>query len=189
MRALPAAVAAAVLGTASASAVVVDPQALVLRQGDLPAGFRLNARQSGVHSNEAISRGGAEHRRHVRVAGRVTGYVAYWERWSAGDVRLVSSRTDLCRSPAGARVWLSWLDARMRDANSQVGGAYARVPVRLGSGGWAYHGTPSGLRGLSVTVGWRHRRAVGLLTTDGVPLRQALALARKQERRIAAALR
>ncbi len=172
-----------------ATAAQVDPRALVLTAADVPAGFRLDEGQSGVHSNNAIAKGGPDHANAVRRSGRATGYIAFWERSRPRSVLFVSSRTDLCRGAEGGRAWLAWLETRMRRANAQVGDAYARERVRLGDGGWVYSGRPRGITSLFVTVGWRHGRAVALLATDGLPRRQALALARTQQRRIAAALR
>lgn len=186
MRVFVVVVYAAALLAMPASAADVDPKALVLRPADVPAGFRLNPEQTGVYSNKTINEGGPADRRAVARSGRISGYVRYWMKRGGDTPSVISSRTDLCRQPQGAQVWLTELDESMQKLNDKSGlSAYVRERVRLGDEGWAYWGTYPP----TVTLYWRHGRAVALLDTWGLTLRQALELARVQQRRIAAGLR
>jgi hypothetical protein len=179
-RTLMYAVCATLLHGSPAGAAQVDPKGLLLRQSDLPAGFRLLPDQSGPRPNRELVSGGADHARQVQRSGRVSGYVRIWNLRTRDDAQLISSLADLCRTASGADVWLAWLDARARLQSAQLG--HMRQRLRIGDEGWAYSDQDS------ATVGWRQGRAVALLSTWGPGLRKALALARAQQRRIAAAL-
>ena len=183
MRALAATLGVAVVLTAAAGAATVDPETLVLRQGDVPAGFRLLPDQSGVRSNREIARAGPEHRRQVERSGRVSGFYRLWQGSAPGAGDLIGSLADLCRNGRGATVWLSWLDARARLQSTRT--HLRRQRVRIGDEGWVYSTTHLGG---SAVVGWRHGRAVALVSTSGLTLGESLDLARKQQRRIAAVL-
>ena len=74
MRVLLAVVACFLVATVSAAAAQVDPQLLVLRQADVPAGFALDREQSGVRTNESESKGDRRLPGLLRRWGRVTGY-------------------------------------------------------------------------------------------------------------------
>jgi hypothetical protein len=180
-RALASAVCATLLLGSAAGAARVDPKVLLLRQSDVPAGFRLLPDQSGPRPNGELARAGPDGARQVQRSGRVSGYVRIWNLRTRDDAQLVSSLADLCRTASGAEIWLAWLDARAGLQAAQVG--QRRQRVRIGDEGWAYSDPDSAL------VGWRQGRAVALLSTWGLPLRKALALARVQQRRMAAGLR
>ena len=89
---------------------------------------------------------------------------------------------DLCRDGRGATAWLGWLDARVRLQGART--HLRRQRVEIGDEGWAHSTTHLGG---SVVVGWRHRRAVALVSTSGLTLGRTLDLARRQQRRIVAA--
>jgi hypothetical protein len=180
-RVLVSAVCTTLLFGSPAAAGQVDPKALLLRQSDLPAGFRLLPDQSGPRPNRELVSGGPDHARQVQRSGRVSGYVRIWNLRTRDDARLISSLADLCRTASGARIWLAWLDARARLQSGQLG--HRRQRVGIGDEGWAYSDQDS------ATVGWRQGRAVALLSVWGLGLRKALVLARVQQRRIAATLR
>ena len=183
MRALAATLGLAAVLAVPAGAAAVDPTALVLRQADVPAGFRVVPDQSGIRSNREISKAGPEHRRQVERSGRVTGLFRLWQRRAPGVFVLVGSLADVCRDARGATAWLAWLDARARLQSTQT--HLRRRVVRIGDEGWAYSTTRLGGTAL---VGWRRGRVVALVSTSGLGLGKALDLARRQQRRIAAAL-
>lgn len=57
--------------------------------------------------------------------------------------------------------------------------------VRLGAEGWIYHGRSP----IAITaVAWRHKRVFAGVATVGISRERTLALARVQQRRVAAAL-
>jgi hypothetical protein len=183
MRALAAALGLAIVLAGAAGAAEIDPKALVLREADVPAGFRLLTDQSGMRSNGEIARAGPEHRRQVERSGRISGFFRLWQRRTPGTFVLIGSLADLCRDARGATAWLAWLDARARLQSAKT--HLRRTSVRIGDEGWAYSSTRLG--GTAV-VGWRRGQAVALLSTSGIGLVRALDLARRQHRRIAAAL-
>jgi hypothetical protein len=170
-------VVAALLGAPAATAQV-DPGRLVLRQADVPAGFRLQPRESGVRTNALESRE-AEARRLIARSGRRIGYQTRFDR--AG--RTIQSRADLCRNARGARVFLGAIDDEMRKGGIR---GLVRLRVGLGGGGWLYTGR---VEPAFVLVVWSYRRAFAGVVTTGLSRAATLALARKQQRRIADALR
>lgn len=183
MRPLAATFGLAAVFAVPAGAAAVDPKALVLRQADVPAGFRVVPDQSGIRSNRELAKGGPEHRRQVERSGRVTGFFRLWQRRAPGVSVLVGSLADVCRDARGATAWLAWLDDRARRQSTRT--HLRRRVVRIGDEGWAYSTTRLGGTAL---VGWRRGRVVALVSTSGLGLGKALDLARRQQRRIAAAL-
>jgi hypothetical protein len=162
------------------AAAEVDPRALVLQQADVPGGFRLDAKESGVRTNAMESKSGAEARRMIVRAGRVTGYENEFER---GDEAMISSRADVMKSSAGAGFVLSWFDREARKAG--IGGL-TRSRVRVGAEAWLYTGQSP----LSVSfVVWRYDRVFAGVAGALVSREQVLRLARIQQRRVAAAMR
>ena len=168
-----------------ASAAVVDPQALVLRQGDVPSRFTVDPRESRVTSNEFHSRHGLG--KLVARTGRVTGYRRVFR---VGDsrVNVIQSGVDVFRDPAGPRIMLARDDAEIRRINRKVGviNAYGREKAGLGSASWVYW---SGYPGYYVFVVWCQGRLQGWINSWDVGREGTLKLARIQQRRMAAALR
>ena len=183
MRALAATFGLAVVLAVPAGAAAVDPKTLVLRQADVPAGFRLLPDQSGIRSNREIATAGSEHRRQLERSGRVSGFFRLWQGQAPGVFVLVGSAADLCRDARGASVWLAWLDTRARLQTART--KLRRQVVRIGDEGWAYS---SARLGGTALVGRRRGRVVALVSTSGLGLGRALDLARRQQRRIAAVL-
>ena len=95
MRALAATFGLAAVLAVPAGAAAVDPKALVLRQADVPDGFRVVPDQSGIRSNRELAKGGPEHRRQVERSGRVTGFFRLWQRRAPGVSVLVGSLADV----------------------------------------------------------------------------------------------
>lgn len=174
-----AAAAAAVAAVVPPASAAPSPQELVLRQGDVPAGFRLDPAESGVRSNAREIEATPRLRPLFARWGRVTGYEVAFERKS--DSSEIDARADLFRRAAGARSLLAWYDRELRKASPV---ALRRDAVAIGSGGWVYTGTA-----VTVVVWHSGRVFAGVSGAGEVTKARTLALARAQQRRIAAALR
>jgi hypothetical protein len=179
MRLALAAVTAAALVCVSYAGAEVVPKSLVLSQADLPAGFRLDPGGTGVRSNAAESKGHTEVSRMFARSGRVTGYEAQFDRGRS----TIESRVDLFRRAAGAQVLFDWFVREVKIAGIS---GLERSRSDVGSEGWVYT-SPS--RGTFTLVVWRYDRVFAGVVARGVSRERTLALARVQQRRIAAALR
>lgn len=174
-------VAALALLAVPASAAQIDPAELVLRQADVPAGFELDRAQSGLRSNASEIREHPETRVFVRW-GRTTGYQAAYTRRTR-KVGTIEARADVFRGTDGAHKLLLWIDRDLRKAGFA---GQKRAAVDIGAEGWAHWAGGSGLD-LSVVV-WRQGRVFAGVMGLGLMKDRTLALARLQQRRIAAAL-
>jgi len=163
---------------APVAAAGLDPSKLVLRQTDVPSGFRPEAAEGGVRSNELESKGNPELRTLFRRWGRLTGYEAVYER--GNEAAVINSRADVFRRPAGARGILVWFDRELIKGSPV---SLRRAAVRIGEAGWVYSGP-----GVTIVV-WRDGRVFAGVSGEGLGRERTLALARVQQRRIAAALR
>jgi hypothetical protein len=167
------------LAAVPASAAHVDPHALVLHRADVPNGFELDRDDSGLRSNESEAKGDRRLPGLFRRWGRVTGYeMEFDRRETAATIR---SRADLFRTPEGPELMMAYV---VEEAKKSGIKGLRRSSVRIGAGGWLYGGG-SGAFNLVV---WRHRRVFAGLVAFGVQKGRMLALARAQQRRIAAAL-
>jgi hypothetical protein len=162
------------------AAAEVSPKALVLQQADVPRGFMLDARKSGLRPNSTEAKSDAEARRMLARAGRVTGYENEFER---RDEAMISSRADVLSNADGARFVLSWIDREARTSGIR---GLKRSAVRIGAEGWLYTG---GSPFVLTFVIWRHDRVFAGVAGTLVSTEQVVRLARVQQRRIAAALR
>ena len=163
------------------SAAEVDPSLLVLRQADVPLGFEPNPSQTGVQSNASQAKGAEpQERALLRRSGRTTGYESGY---GLGDTT-IRSRADVFRTPAGARLVLS-AAARAFDVSGVRG--MRRTALRIGNQGWVYAG-PGRSSTLNFVV-WRYDRVYAGVAVWGIAKARAIAMARTQQRRIAAALR
>jgi hypothetical protein len=162
-----------------ASAVSVDPKALVIRPSDVPADYVLSRNESGVRTNEQEAKESAEAGRLFRRLGRVTGYQMIFE---GRDERTIEARADVFGSPAAAREMLRWADRQARLAGIR---GLRRARAGIGAESWVLY-----LRTAWVEtyVYWRYRSVWAALGGRGLSKEQALALARVQQRRMAAAL-
>lgn len=174
-------VAALALLAVPASAAQIPPVELVLRQADVPAGFELDRAESGLRSNATEIREHPEARVFVPW-GRVTGYQAAYTRRTR-NVGTIEARADVFRASDGAHKLLVWTDRELRKAGFA---GQKRARVDLGSEGWVHWASGSGLD-LSVVV-WREGRVFAGVMGLGLTKDRALALARLQQRRIAATL-
>jgi hypothetical protein len=148
---------------APASASELDPRTVVLRTTDVPSGYRQEARQTGFFTNAEFSA------HYAARLGRMTGFVATFRRGGGGSLR---SRVDVFRRPAGARTLLRDLDDAYRSRGRRRAG--------VGVEGWTYSS------GAWAMVVWRHERLLGAIDSWGLGEQRALALARTQQRRMAA---
>jgi hypothetical protein len=156
-----------------AGAATVDPKALVVAPAQVPAGFRVDHDETGVRTNEREAKDFP--RALFRRWRRVTGYQARYERGHA----LIEARVDLFESARGAREFHRWVD---REAQRSGIKGVVRKRARIGSDGRIY------ALGDSTLVTWRSGRAWSGLATRGLTTARTVALARAQQRRIAAAL-
>ena len=157
-----------------ASAAQVDPKGLVLQRSDVPANFRLDPAKSGVVPNSDVR--DPSDPTFVSRAGRVTGYFVQYVEPGAGSG--LQSQVDMFRKPGGARMML----ARVHQAWLKLAHGDPWGRVRIGNEGWFFGGQ------VDTAVYWRNGRAVGLVLGINLSKKRTLALARKQQRRIAAAL-
>jgi len=163
-----------------ASAGQVNPQLLVLRQADVPAGFALDREQSGQRTNETESKGDRRLPALLERWGRVTGYETEYDHRDG----TLTSRADLFRNAEGSRLMMAYV---VDEAKTSGIKGLRRTPVRIGSGGWLYGGG-SGAGAFNLVI-WRHQRVFAGLAAFGVQKDRMLGLARAQQRRIAAAVR
>ncbi len=180
MRVLVAVAACLLVAAASASAAEVDPQLLVLRQADVPAGFALDRDRSGLRTNESESKGDRRLPGLLKRWGRVTGYETEYDH---GEGTL-TSRADLFRKAEGSRLMMAYV---VDEAKTSGIKGIRPLPVRIGSGGWLYGGG-SGAGAFNLVI-WRHQRVFAGLVAFGVQKGRMLGLARAQQRRIASAIR
>ena len=168
--------AAALVATATSSAARIDPSALALRQGDVPSGFRADPDDTGIRTNAQEMRESPDARPVIARFGRLTGYESTYRRGSSR----IQARADVLRTVGGARGFLAWIDLEWQKAGI-AGQRRARAPI-----GTEAHivWSPQG----HAIVLWRHGHVFGGVLALGVGRDRALALARAQERRIAAAL-
>ena len=164
---------------APAAAVDVAPRALVLRSADVPAGWALDREETGLRTNRDEAGTDKKSRALIARLGRVTGYQAEWRR---GAMDSIVSRADVFRSTNGARMYLDIAADSLRSSGIK---GLRRSPARLGDLGYAFGGGPNGT---VAWVVWRSGPVAGTVVGWGVPLDTTLALARTQQRRIAAAL-
>lgn len=162
-----------------ASAAEIDPKSLALHQRDVPSGFVLDRDASGPRTNESEASGDRRARALFKRWGRVSGYQTEYKR----QVATLTSRVDLFRTSRGAELFIAYI---VEEAKKSGIKGLRRSPVRIGAGGWFYAGG-SGSSAIGFVV-WRHTRVFAGVVALGVPRTPILALARAQQRRIAAAV-
>jgi hypothetical protein len=161
-----------------AGAATVDPTALVLNGSDVPAGFRLDADDSGLRTNELEAKEYPDTRPLFRRWGRVTGYKVAFDRGAAK----IEARADLFRDAQGARRLLDWVDREYQ--KSGIRGLKREQP-RIGDESFLYR---AGDASVFTVVLWRSSRVWAGVVGVGLRKGQVLDLARTQQRRIAAVL-
>ena len=172
-------VASAFLLAAPLAAAELDPRVLVLRTADVPAGFERDRADTGVRTNRQEAEADPRGTRLFERWGRVTGYEAAFDRGTAK----IDSRADLLRTPRGAGMMLDFF---AREVGKSGIKGLVRSRLRLGDEAWIYRGrSPFAF----TVVAWRYGRVFAGVAGAGITRGETIALARKQQRRIAAALR
>jgi hypothetical protein len=161
-----------------ARASEVDPSRLVLASADLPRAIALDRRESGLRTNAREGRDGREARELIARSGRITGYERTWQ----GGTITLGSRADLCRRPAGARLLYDVVREEMTKGGIK---GLRDAPAGVGAESRIYTGAVPAAFTLVV---WRYDRVFSGVVAVGLTKSQTLALARKQQRRIAVAL-
>lgn len=161
------------------AAADVSPGALVLGQVDVPAGFRLDPKESGLRSNELEAKESPEARTKFKRWRRVTGYQVKYLRGSSE----IEARVDVFRGADGARNLLEWVDLELRKAGFT---GQKRARAGFGAESWV-HWVPSPSFRFTLVV-WRHGRVFAGVMGRGISRDRTLALARAQQRRMAAGL-
>jgi hypothetical protein len=164
---------------AAAATAKLDPSTLVLQSADVPAGFEVDPSETGLRTNAREAKREPSFRTLYRRWGRVTGYEVEFD----GRRASIGSRADLMRTSQGAQLMLDWYALEVRKIGIR---GFIRNEVTVGDEGWAYRSrTPAKF----IIVTWRSGRVFAGLGTTGLSYERTLALARIQQRRIAAALR
>jgi hypothetical protein len=162
-----------------AQAAGIQPRTLVLQAGDVPPHYVFQQGSSGpVRSVGAPDE-------LVRPGLKGGYYATYWA--DSGSSKTIVSAAYVYRSPAGPKAALSALD---RTARRNAPPSLTRRSVQIGrrGNGWLY---TERARDPGTAVAWRFGRVLAVVNCAAPTGHQklALALARKQQRRMAAALR
>jgi hypothetical protein len=174
-----------VLVAAPALGAGLDPSTLVLTARDAPRGFVLDRDDSGVRTNEDEAEGNAKTRALIARMGRVTGYESQWEQEPhRSPLRALLSRADVFRGADGARMYVRFASGQFARAGAK---GLQRRQVRIGDQGFVLSG--GGAADGVAWVVWRSGHVTGFVAGWNVGRDTVVALARKQQRRIAAALR
>jgi hypothetical protein len=185
-----AAVAPAAQGVTQPAPSAPDTRRMVIQLADLPAGF---GRDQGAYvSNAELAKQGDSRKDYVKL-GRLTGYNVTYKRPGFTGVLVLDAFASIYRSNAGAH---DSLRLSLSGAAKDGGAGFRWIPSGpvLGSEARVY-AVSTKQNGMPVeyyTVAWRHGRVFAEVICGGVSGRissaEAMALARKQEARIAAAL-
>jgi hypothetical protein len=189
------ALAAAVVGAGAGSTLALgsarpDTQRMVLRQSDLPAGFvQREAKYVSNAQQTAASNGDRDYDK----LGRVTGYSASFDRTAAKGMLQVGSEANLYRTAALAHAsFTSGLELVSKQKEIPI----ARLPLRgfPAADAALYRATATGTPRVDVfVVVWRTGTVISTVSGGGlagtVDRSAVIALARKQQQRVAAAAR
>jgi hypothetical protein len=167
-----------------------DTRAMVIQLADLPTGFGVD--QGSYVSNAELAKEGDSRKDYVKL-GRLTGYNVTYKRPGLAGVLVLDAFASIYRSNTGAH---DSLRLSLSGAAKDGGASFHWLPSgpALGSETRVY-AVSTKQNGMAVdfyTIAWRHGRVFAEVICGGVSGRispaQAMALARKQEARIAAAL-
>jgi hypothetical protein len=168
----------------SATAVAVagiEPTTMVLRKADLPGGYTVLRANTGPLPNAKAAQGNRELIAGFKSWGRITGYSVEYQGGTKGTI---GSRVDLFRARPGARSFLGWV---AKNTPPNTGLTFVRREARLGDEAFVYRKDFEST--VFVVVEWRYRNVAAHIGADSLGINGAIALARVQQRRIAAALR
>ena len=194
LRALATVFAIGILAGLPASAIgarAFQPQSLVLQPGDVPANLKLAA--SATFTNAEIASAYHFTPKQLAAWGRLSGYKTEFglnHRPTQHDsgVLAIRSTTSICRTSAGAHVYFLY--------GRDVVPARYRItpPAKLGDESVMAtdNEVDQGLKLVIYSIGWRHGPILASVVVSGNRGRlkpaQAIALARTQERKIAASV-
>ena len=169
--------------TVPASAASVDPKLFALSQADVPRGYAFDENNSMLLSKATVDRGANEESRFLKRHGFQGAYFGTYLNTTPPKWRFVHSGAYIFRGATGAVAFDRY--ARTKRLTPVT---FRGLHINLGDEAWLYTGR-SATDGSAVV--WRYRRVVAYVTcTDmGGHRKLALALARKQQRRIVALTR
>jgi hypothetical protein len=178
MRLLAAAAFFLALAASAAAAAQPDPEGLVLRQSDMPRGYSLDRDESGLRTNALEAKEYPQLRSKFGAWRRIVGYQVEYER----DDETIGSRADLFRGRSGPQSMLVWFRKELRKSTLPA----RATKLELGDEAWLYRWKLAGDQfGLIV---WRFRTVFALVGASELRTARTIALARTQQRRIAAAV-
>jgi hypothetical protein len=164
------------------SAASVSPKLYALSQADVPEGYFFDQDNSLLLSKAVVDRASNEEARFLRRNGFEGAYYGTYLNTSPPKWRFIHSGAFIFRAANGARAFL-------REAGR---GAFAPFPrrgerIQLGDEAWLHVDTKTGVS----TVVWRQGRVAAYVSCTQMANHRALALAlaRKQQRRIVALTR
>jgi hypothetical protein len=164
-----------------AHAAEVDPQRLVLQEDDVPKGYQLDEDNTLALPNSVLRRARPEMRSIIARSGRVNGQATRYTNYGPPHWRYIVSWVDVFRTPQGAKLYYDWYLQLLRREGS---GSFRPAKPPVGDAGVEQSG------GRKTAIVWREGRAVAILSCQLMNGHRKLAhaLARSQQRRIAAAL-
>ena len=194
-----------VIGAAAVAAVVVpnaagrmhparpalpDARTIVLQLADLPQGFGLD--RGAYVSNAELAKQGDSNKDYVKL-GRMSGYNVTYRRPGLAGVLGVDAFASIYRSSTGAHdSYRLSLAGAVRDGGPTFEWVVPRLALGSETRVYLVKTKQAGMVVDYYTVAWRHGRVFAEVICGGVAgrinLAQAVALARKQESRIADAL-
>ena len=167
--------------TATAIAfAAVDPTTMVLRKTDVAGGYTVLRANTGPLPNTKAAQGNRELITGFKAWGRITGYSVEYQ---GGIKGTIGSRVDLFRGRRGAGSFLDWV---AKNTPPNTGLAFVRREAGLGDEAFVFRKDFGST--VFVVVEWRYRNVSAHVGADSVGVKGAIALARIQQRRIAAAL-
>jgi hypothetical protein len=163
-----------------ASAASVDPRLFVLHQVDVPARYFFDEDNSAIISRGMVLASPDEQARLLARSGFLAAYFARYLNSDPPRWRYVNSGAYVFRRAGGAKTWMEKL------AREQGRGQTQRSKLDLGDEAWVL---TSSSRRTGTSVVWRHRGVLAWVSCEQMVRHRTLALAqaRKQQRRIAAA--
>jgi hypothetical protein len=169
--------------TVPASAASVDPKLFALTQADVPRGYAFDENNSLLLSKATVDRGTNEESRLLRRLGFQGAYFGSYLNTAPPKWRFVHSGAYIFRGATGASAFVRYAKRKRLTPFTLRG-----IRIDLGDEAWLY---PGGSAADGTAVVWRYRRVIAYVTCTemGGHHELALALARKQQRRIVALTR
>lgn len=164
------------------SAASISPKLYALSQADVPAGYLFDQDNSLLLSKTMVDRASNEESRFLRRNGFQGAYLGTYLNTSPPKWRFIHSGAFIFRTANGARAFV-------REARREALPPFPRGGKRIqfGDDAWLHQDAKTG----GSTVVWRHGRVAAYVSCTEMANHRALALAlaRKQQRRIVALTR